>query len=90
MIRKIFWTSIILSVVFFIISLVFFLHRRSFSCAEQIDTSKFGEFGDYIGGILGTFFAAASFILLIYTYYLQREDHKINEQNQNIEYINNL
>jgi len=36
--------------------------------------SDWGDFGSYIGGTLGTFFAFCSFMALLYTIYIQKEE----------------
>jgi hypothetical protein len=82
---------IAISIIVFVTGLLFFLWQsKLFLFKDEIDGAKFGQFGDYIGGTLGTIFAGVNFILLIGTYCIQRDDSKINHQNQDLNYINNL
>ncbi len=78
---------IVIAIVIILLTLFMFLWKVPiFHFRNEIDATKFEEFGDYLGGIFG----AISFILLIYTYNLQHEETHINRQTQDIEYINIL
>ena len=62
------------SLIFFSLSLFFFLYKQSFSSSLPIDTNKFSDFGTFISGILATTATIAGFILLIETFKMQKEE----------------
>jgi len=45
-----------------------------FSGEFSTNQSDWGDFGSYIGGTVGALFASLSFLALLYTVYLQREE----------------
>jgi len=45
-----------------------------FTWELSYNPSDWGDFGSYIGGTLGTFFAFCSFMALLYTIYIQKEE----------------
>lgn len=53
----------------------------------MLDTEVAGHYGDFVGGLIGTFVSA---ILLYYTFKLQREDSEDNSQVYRIEILNNI
>lgn len=58
---------IFVAVVLAIIGFFFFISHRYFSLAKPIDGSIWGEFGDFIGGVIGTIIAYISIRLLVAT-----------------------
>lgn len=64
--------SIILSLLF---AFMFFLHKREVSYSLRLDNDSVGQYGDFIGGVLGTLL---SVVLLYYTLHLQRHDSNRN------------
>ncbi|MGY5820849.1 putative phage abortive infection protein [Vibrio diabolicus] len=50
------------------------LYFRMFSGEFSTNQSDWGDFGSYIGGTVGALFASLSFLALLYTVYLQREE----------------
>jgi hypothetical protein len=79
------WISVVVSSCIVLASLVFFSWKSTlFDWTSQIDSSKFGQYGDFVGGLLGTFFAGLTLFLLVHTYRIQRKDNVINRQNQDI------
>lgn len=54
----------------FVCSLYFYIFSGEFSSSQ----SDWGDFGSYIGGTVGALFASLSFLALLYTVYLQREE----------------
>ena len=61
-----------------IIAFVFF-SRWSFS--RTIDEAIVGQFGDFVGGVVGTLFALAGVVLYYVALTEQRKDLKINHDN---------
>jgi hypothetical protein len=84
---QILWSSIIIVLcILFMSGLVAFLWKRElFDFDYPIDSSAWGTFGDYIGGVLGTIVAFFSIYLLIKTLNNQIDSNekinKVNEQN---------
>jgi len=71
------WTGIAL----FAIGIVLFIWNDSaYDSAEQIDAAKFGQFGDYVGGLIGSLWALAGVILFYVALTEQREDIKTNRE----------
>lgn len=67
-------------VVLVIIALVFFLWSDfNFSSSEKINSEKFGQFGDFIGGIVGSIWALAGVLLFYIALTEQRRDIKTNQ-----------
>lgn len=77
--------SLLISIAF----LFGFLHGRTpFHWSGYVlDTEVAGHYGDFVGGLIGTFVSA---ILLYYTFKLQREDSEENSQVYRIEILNNI
>lgn len=71
------WSSLIVSIGI----IVLFLMRRPLDSELAIDTEIFGQFGDIIGGLVGTIIALVSFLLLYETLNEQRRQfqHQIEE-----------
>lgn len=69
------WTGIGLLV----IGIVFFIFNDTiYDSNMKIDSSKFGQFGDYIGGLIGSLWALAGVILFYVALTEQRDDIKTN------------
>ncbi|MFQ2134732.1 putative phage abortive infection protein [Aeromonas hydrophila] len=62
----------VLAVIFAVV--VCRLYFRIFSGEFSTNQSDWGDFGSYIGGTVGALFASLSFLALLYTVYLQREE----------------
>lgn len=58
---------ILVAVFLAILGFFFFISHRYFSLAKPIDGSVWGEFGDFIGGVIGTIIAYISIRLLVAT-----------------------
>lgn len=53
-----------------------FLHKRTlFRFEYPLDTEAVGQYGDFIGGVVGTIISA---VLLYFTFKLQREESESN------------
>ena len=64
---------ILLAVFLAILGFFFFISHRYFSLAKPIDGAVWGEFGDFIGGVIGTIIAYISSIIqkivILFTFY---------------------
>lgn len=58
-------------VCFIIIGLVFGWQRSFFVFGQQADSELLGQYGDFVGGILGTIFALVSIYFVYKTFYQQ-------------------
>ncbi|WOK07475.1 putative phage abortive infection protein [Imperialibacter roseus] len=72
---------IFLGVVLIALGLLLFLwNDLQLSYSAPINNDKFGQFGDFIGGIVGSIWALAGVILFYVALTEQRKDLKINQQ----------
>lgn len=84
--KNILFTVVVVTL--FAIGCVVFLWKRwnDFSFAYEADTTLWGQFGDYIGGVVGTFVAIISIFLLYRTLKLQitatKESTQTSQQQQ--------
>lgn len=67
-------------VLFFIGLILFFWQSISIDTTLQIDSSKFGQFGDYVGGLIGSLWAFAGVILFYVALTEQRDDIRTNRE----------
>lgn len=68
-------------IIFLIISLIFFIWKDwSFNLETQINSSKIGQFGDLVGGLIGSMWALAGVILFYIALKEQRSDFVINRE----------
>lgn len=73
---------LVISLILSIFSIILFFWKRELTISSSIDTSVFGQFGDLIGGVVGTLVALASFFLLLET--LRRQQRQIFDQEKQI------
>lgn len=67
-------------VVFAVLAIIFFTHKASlFDFNVAIDAALFGQFGDVIGGVIGSLWALAGVILFYVGLTEQRKALKLNE-----------
>lgn len=95
------WSYIIVAISFFVFALFLFGWNRDwFMSGSIIDSELFGQYGDFVGGVLGTVFALFSIILVVWTFRKQHEISTIQRFNdlffellkiyqEQIEYLNN-
>ena len=77
---------IIFGFVVTLLGLLCFLWKDySMNLSEQIKSEKFGQLGDFIGGIVGTFWALAGVILFYIALTEQRKDFKTNQDVLNLQ-----
>lgn len=64
-----------ISVIFFVFTLLCFTWQiwDTFSFSAPIDTTIWGQFGDFIGGTLGTIFSLISVMLVVWTFKTQNK-----------------
>lgn len=67
----------LLAAILAIIALLLFASHRYFSLAKAIDGSLWGEYGDFIGGVVGTIIAYISIRLLVETLRAQNKANQI-------------
>ena len=81
------WVGIIISLICSIIMIYLFLiHKRPYIGVNyMLDTEAVGQYGDFMGGVIGTFL---SVVLLFFTFSLQREDSDNNVQVYNNQQLN--
>ncbi len=63
-----------------IIGFLFFISHRYYSMAKPIDGSVWGEFGDFIGGVIGTIIAYISIRLLVATLNTQAHGNSVTKE----------
>ena len=71
---------IFVAVALAIVGFSFFISHRYFSLARPIDGSVWGEFGDFIGGVIGTIIAYISIRLLVATLNTQTYGNAITKE----------
>ena len=71
--KPLIWVAFIVAIV----GLLFFAIHRFYSLSRPIDGSLWGEFGDYIGGVVGTIIAYISIRLLVATLKTQTQSNDI-------------
>lgn len=64
---------------------LFIFHERNVAIDEAVATDIVGQYGDFIGGVVGTIL---SIVLLYYTFGLQREDSKKNARIYELQQLN--
>ena len=79
--------GIIISLICSLVMIYLFLyHKRPFVGWDfMLDTEAVGQYGDFMGGVVGTFL---SVVLLFFTFSLQREDSDNNVQVYNNQQLN--
>lgn len=70
------WPYIVVTIVFFLLSFLFFGWQLwdSFSIQKPIDHTIWGQFGDFVGGTLGVIFSLVSVILVVLTFKSQQRN----------------
>ncbi|WP_411824639.1 hypothetical protein [Leptospira sp. 'Mane'] len=67
--------------------LLYYSNFKQFGLSPEQEV--WGQFGDYIGGLLNPIFAFLSFILVNYTIYLQIKNNKNQEDSRKLEHLEN-
>lgn len=63
----------------------FFWLESTLDLDKKIDSSKFGQFGDFIGGVVGSLWALAGVILFYKALKAQQSDTNTNRKNQKVQ-----
>lgn len=71
---------IITGILLLFFGLIIFVINSNYSTNSEIDTTKFSQFGDYFGGVIGAIWSLAGVILFYVALDEQRKDIKINQQ----------
>ncbi len=71
----------ILGIIFIVLSLVIFLIYGNWEFSNSLNEEKVGQFGDFIGGVVGSLFSLAGVILFYVALKEQRRDININQEN---------
>jgi hypothetical protein len=71
---------IIAGIIVIAISLILLLPFRNYFSAEPVDNELIGQFGDFIGGIAGSFWALAGVIMFYVALHEQRKDFETNRE----------
>jgi hypothetical protein len=74
--RRLLWVGAAL----FVLGIVLFIWKERFTTETEIDSSKIAEFGDAIGGIIGSIWSLAGVILFYIALTEQRTDIQINRK----------
>jgi uncharacterized membrane protein len=67
----------------FIVGIVVFLYRESIGFSSKVDATKVAQFGDFIGGVVGSLWSLAGVILFYVALTEQRKDIEINRETLN-------
>lgn len=82
---------ILLTISFLVISLSFFCWKQDlFDFDNSINSEKFGQYGDFVGGVLGTLFTLISVLFLINTFIQQQRITNENKTLVNSQRFNDL
>lgn len=73
---RLLWFGILL----FFLGVIIFIWEETFSTHEQINSEKFSQFGDLIGGIIGSIWSLSGVILFYVALTEQRKDIQINRE----------
>jgi len=74
-------------IVFIILAGIVFIIFENWAFSNAIDEAKIGQFGDFIGGIIGSLFSLAGVILFYVALKEQRKDININQKNLELQNI---
>ena len=67
-------------VILFFLGFILFLWKESISFNSEVNSEKFSQFGDFIGGIIGSIWSLAGVILFYVALTEQKKDIQINRQ----------
>lgn len=79
------WALIISAILSAGMLYLFIFHERNVAIDEAVATDIVGQYGDFVGGVVGTIL---SIVLLYYTFGLQREDSKKNARIYELQQLN--
>ena len=68
-------------IAFIIMAAIIFILLGNWNFSQTLDEEKIAQFGDFIGGIIGSLFSLAGVILFYVALKEQRKDININQEN---------
>ncbi len=74
-------------IVFIILAAIVFVLFGSWTFSNTLNEEKIGQFGDFIGGVIGSLFSLAGVILFYVALKEQRKDININQENLKLQNI---
>lgn len=74
-------------IIFIALATITFILLGNWSFSKTLDEEKISQFGDFIGGIIGSLFSLAGVILFYVALKEQRKDININQENLNLQNI---
>ena len=74
-------------IIFIVLAAMIFLLLGNWNFSKTLNEEKIGQFGDFIGGIIGSLFSLAGVILFYVALKEQRKDININHENLNLQNI---
>ncbi|WP_299107643.1 putative phage abortive infection protein [uncultured Tenacibaculum sp.] len=74
--KRLLWIGLFL----FLTGIGFFIWKENFNVSSKLNSEKIAQFGDFIGGIVGSLWSLAGVILFYVALTEQRNDIKINRQ----------
>lgn len=81
----------IISLLILIIGFLFFIYHRNYDLSSPIDSSLWGQYGDYVGGLIGTLLAYVSIKLLNRNLQEQiKANKKLQESNEHNQKVASL
>lgn len=74
------YKAALFAMLLFIPLIFLFLWKEHLTTSSEIDSTKFGTFGDFIGGVLGSIWSLCGVLLFYNALKEQREDFKTNKE----------
>lgn len=81
-------TSLILTFIavgIFILTIIIFVANGSWKFSLELDEAKIGQFGDFVGGLIGTILAFVASVLYLVALREQRKDIAINQESSRLQ-----
>lgn len=74
-------------IIFIVLAAIIFILLGNWNFSKTLNEEKIGQFGDFIGGIIGSLFSLAGVILFYVALKEQRKDININQENLKLQNI---
>jgi hypothetical protein len=74
-------------IIFIVLAAIIFILHGNWSFSKTLNEEKIAQFGDFIGGIIGSLFSLAGVILFYVALKEQRKDININQENLKLQNI---
>ena len=71
---------IVFGLIFIIVSIFFFFYKSTFNLSMPIDSDKFSQFGNFVGGLISPLWALAGVILFYLALKLQSEQLRVQQE----------